>query len=78
MMNGSQIGGALGVFLFVVFWGMIIFGLFLFVKSLNSLTSKKKNNEEALQLLKMRYAKGDIDRKEYEEMRKEILSTLRN
>lgn len=75
MMTGVHIGGALGWFMFIVFWSFVIFGIFLFIKSLNSLTAKNKNSEEAMQILKTRYAKGDIDRNEYEKMKKEILNS---
>jgi len=69
MMNGSY-GGGMGYnfFSFLIFWGAIItIGVFVFRYFMN-----KENDESPLDILKKRFAKGDITEKEFEEMRKKI------
>lgn len=67
MMGGI---GFFGMFLMLLFWiGVIWFIVWLVRQSKNFGSS---DDETPSRILKKRYAKGEITKKEYEDMRKEI------
>lgn len=51
-----------------LFWGLVIYGIFLVVKHFSEPTGK----HSATDILKARYAKGEITREEFENMKKDI------
>lgn len=57
-----------GFLFMVIFWAIIVFGVIVLFKRF----SHQKNNSHALEILKERYAKGEITKHEFEEMKKEI------
>ena len=57
----------------ILFWGIVIGGIALIVRLMLSIGRDKKT-AEALSILKQRYARGEIDRNEYERMKKDIQS----
>lgn len=73
MMDGW--GGGFGFGLMVFFW-LLVLGLigtliwFLIRKGSNS--SSYPSNESSLEILKKRYARGEIDDEQYRQMKKEI------
>jgi len=73
MMNGGF--GFMGGFMWI-FWIAVIVGLFFFIKWIvqQSKPEGQKPVESPLEILKGRYARGEIDRKEYEQKKKDILS----
>lgn len=72
MMSGSF--GFMGVFMWI-FWIALIVGLFFLVKWIvqQSQPAKQKHEENSLEILKRRYARGEIDRNEFEQKKKDIL-----
>ncbi|HKA31947.1 MAG TPA: SHOCT domain-containing protein [Candidatus Binatia bacterium] len=68
-------GGKWGLLLLlaamILFWGILIGGVTLVVRLILSLGRDRKG-ADALAILKQRYARGEIDRDEYERMRKEL------
>lgn len=52
----------------LLFWVFVIVGVLLLVKWLQ----KQNTNETALEILKKRYARGEIDKETFERMKKEI------
>lgn len=78
MMGGYGMGfGMLGFLLMIVFWVAIIaLGVWLvgnlFPKAGN--TAANQTGESALDILKLRYARGELAREEYEAMRSDLES----
>ncbi|MCK4758925.1 MAG: SHOCT domain-containing protein [Candidatus Aminicenantes bacterium] len=73
MMNGSY--GFMGGFMWF-FWIALIVGLFFFVRWMvrQSRPAEQKHGESSLEILKRRYAHGEIGKKEFELKKKDILS----
>lgn len=77
-MGSGMMGGMgwLGVIVMIVFWVLVLVGLFLFIKWLllkNRSTGDSSSTPPALEILKERYARGEIDKKEFEEKKKDLL-----
>ena len=77
MMGGWGIGW-FGMIFMIVFWGLIIVGLVLLIRWLIQNTSGKTHagggtGSKAMDILKERYAKGEINRDEFESMKKDLL-----
>ena len=62
-------GMGFGFIFMLLFWGALIW---LVVTLINSAQSSKKE-EDSLNILKKRYVSGEITKKRYEEMKKELL-----
>ena len=65
----SGFGMGFGVIFMLLFWGLIIW---LIVTLINTNQSNNKNEPDSLTIIKRRYASGEITKKQYEEMRKEL------
>ncbi len=65
--------GLLGVVLMILFWVVIITGAFYLIKLLtNPGNTSSPPRETPEEILKKRYARGEIGREEYESMKKEL------
>jgi len=67
-------GGAWGIgmmFMMLIFWAVIIVGLVLAVRWLLS-EGKQGRNDSALEILRQRYARGEINKEEFETKRKDL------
>lgn len=75
MMNGiGSMGPLMGVFM-VIFWIFIILGLVFAARWLLAQGKAKKDgtgSQSALEVLKMRFARGEISREEFERMKKDL------
>jgi putative membrane protein len=74
MMGGFGWGGLMGLGM-VVFWGLVIWGIVLLVRGLTSAGGGESSRQDtsALEIIKRRYAKGEINKEEYEEKKKDLL-----
>ena len=73
MMNFGMMGG--WGFFGIFFWIIVIVGIVLLVVSLNRKLPAKQNtntDDSALNILKKRYAIGEISKEDYETMKKDI------
>lgn len=72
-MNGLWMGGLFGPILMIAFWALIIVGFIYLLKAL--LGGRNEAHSEvvtSLDILKKRYAKGEIDSEEYIKTRSDI------
>lgn len=67
--------GMLGMFYMLIFWVVIIVGVVYLFRFLSSGSTPSRGSEKSpLDILKERYAKGEITKKEFEEMKKDLSS----
>jgi len=75
MMGGMGMGWFGGIFM-IVFWILILVGLVFFIKWLIQSTSRGQagggGGNRALEILKERYARGEIDKAEFETMKLDL------
>lgn len=57
----------------LIFWILVIAGLVLLIKYLWEGGGTKRETESALEILKKRYARGEISKEEFEERKKDLL-----
>ena len=78
MMGNGMMGGGMGIWMFLgmVFWILLIVGIVLLVvwvvqKAMGGGAGRLE--ESALEILKKRYARGEISKEEYEEKKRDLL-----
>ena len=74
MMGGYGMGWGFGWFFMLLWWALIIAGIVVLVRWLAG-TSRDSHNiagKTALDILKERYARGEINRETYEQMRRDL------
>lgn len=74
---GSQFGfgfNPIGAILSLVFWALVIGGIMLLVVWLARNAGKERGapSESPLNILKVRYAKGEITKEQFEQMKREL------
>lgn len=62
-----------GGFMMIFWWGLIIGGIILLVKWISHPNSVTKIDDSALEILKKRYAGGEISKEEFEEKKKDLV-----
>ena len=78
MMGSGMWGGwmfLMPVF-FILFWGLVIWGIVALVRGLSgprSSDSTAPTADSAIEVLKKRYARGEIGKEEYEEKKKDLI-----
>ena len=64
-----------GVLFMVVFWGLIVWAMVALVQGLSQAGGSRTSvgeQDSALEILKRRYARGEIDEKEYDEKKRNL------
>jgi len=72
---GDYMGGygLFGPLLMIIFWGLIIWAVVALInKSGNHNNEHAESGDQALNILKERYAKGEINKEEYEQKKKDL------
>ena len=77
MMGPGMMGFGWGWFMpifMVVFWGLVVWGIIALVRGLGGccVSSQRDDKESALDILSKRYAKGEINREEFEVKKREL------
>lgn len=57
----------------VVFWGLIIWGVIALVRHFGRTGSYDSQSNSALEILKRRYAQGEINKDEFEEKKRALI-----
>ena len=74
--DGWGIGNMMGFFsggiMMVVFWALLIAFIVWMIREISGKNSHSRSDSNALEILKERYAKGEIDKREFEEKKKDI------
>jgi putative membrane protein len=67
--------GAGGMIFGLIFWILIIIGVVLLIKWLleQGQSQPTSGGESALEVLKQRYARGEIDKKEFDEKKRDLI-----
>ena len=71
MMGGFGMGfGFIGM---IIFWVVLIAAVYLIIRSINNTPKNHKgNSQSSMEILKKRYASGEITKDEFERMKQEI------
>ena len=72
---GNTMGWGFGIagWLFmIIFWVLIVLGVVALVRYLSNSGKTTKDDKTPLEILKERYARGEIDKKEFEEKKKDL------
>ena len=65
-------GMGFGWIFMVAFWALVILGVVYLVKLVAGGSKSGQSNESALDILKNRYAKGEISKEEFEKMKADL------
>jgi len=78
MMGGWGMGWFGGIFM-IVFWILIVVGLVFLIKWLVQATAKGgsigQSGSRAMDILKERYARGEIDKAQFEDMKRDLANS---
>ena len=73
--NGfSGWGMGLGFIFMLLFWGLVILGIATLIRflTIQSSSSKVSRDKTPLEIVQERYARGEIDREEYEQKKRDL------
>ncbi len=62
----------IGWIFMIIFWGLLIVGLIFLIRYLIGAPKTGKSEESALDILKKRYARGEINKEEFEQKKRDL------
>jgi len=65
-------GWSMGWIFMIIFWGLLIVGLIFLIRYLMGATKAGRGEESAIDILKKRYARGEINKEEFEQKKKDL------
>jgi len=65
--------GGFGWLFMVVFWGLVIVGIVFLIRAVLGSEKTGEKTETAIDVLKKRYARGEISKEEFEEKKKDLI-----
>jgi putative membrane protein len=65
--------GWVGPIVMIAFWALVVVAIVFFIRYIVRQSQSGRRESSALEILKERYAKGEISREEYTEKRKDLL-----
>lgn len=68
----TECHGWLGSLMMIVYWVAVVVGVVFLVRYLVRLGRPSEREDSALEILRKRFAKGEISREEFEEKRKDL------
>jgi putative membrane protein len=72
MMGSFGMGWFMPIFM-IIFWVLIIWAIVALIRGLSSSGNSAKQADSAVEILKKRYAQGEISKQEYEEKKKDLV-----
>ncbi|OGW57297.1 MAG: hypothetical protein A2Z09_01120 [Nitrospirae bacterium RBG_16_43_8] len=66
-------GAGFGWLLMVIFWILIVLGAVYLIKFIVGRAKRMEREDSPLDILKKKYAKGEISKEEFEEKKKDII-----
>jgi len=72
---GWGMGFGFGWLLMLLFWVILILGVVYIIKLIAVGAKKVEKEETALDILKKRYAKGEISKEEFEKIKNDLMKT---
>jgi putative membrane protein len=63
----------IGWIFMLIFWALVIVGIIFLIKYLSRTNKYVKAEESALEILKKRYARGEINKEEFEQKKRDLL-----
>jgi len=73
LLDGRGWGFLVFILVMILFWGLAIGGIVLVGRFILSI-GREKNSSDALEILRQRYARGEIEKAEFEEKKKDLTS----
>ena len=65
-------GMGFGWVFMIFFWVLVVFGIFYLIRIVMTSTKKEASGDTALDILKKRYAKGEITKEEFEKIKNDL------
>lgn len=65
-------GMGIGMISMVLFWVLVILGIVVLVKWIGGTAGTKPTSTTALDILKERYARGEIDKREFDDKKRDL------
>lgn len=76
-MWGDQVWGwgmGIGMISMVLFWVLVILGIIALLRGIGGTGGARPPSNTALDVLRERYARGEIDKREFEEKKRDLLA----